>query len=340
MANNENCISLENRDVSDTELYYSPSTSKHSISKLNLAIVFGLCLLFIIIIIFGVGLVLSVSIPVCLSESSSGSDNDEIEYGDHSAELIVTTTEFQITLENLGDSEWDDRASMMKTWMQYFEKSSDYFTLEESTMQNQSKNQFYVDIDDCGSSHLIRVRNIVDGYMENLSTIDIKGNSQSESKAAALPFWPAPKYLGNSTQKCERDEHVCDHKYSRETRVTLDYFKSFEYCVDIVELFPYAFGNLPATSLVIPIAPGKEEAWFEQLYTGYLDGNTRYKVAFTIKYDNIDDAIDNHHPKSGEWSIRLYSLGDGASSEYNEDVKQDISQAWKALIDKYSTETC
>ena len=337
MPHNENCISLENEDVSqDTELYYSPTSKKSNlISKFNLAIVFGLCLLFIIIIIIGVGLVLAITIPVCLSNS-----NSDIEYGDHSSELVVTTTEFQITLENLKNKEWKDRASMMTSWMQYFEESSDYFTLEESTMENQSRVQYYVDIDDCGSSHLIRVRNIVDGYKEGLSTIDIKGNSHSESEARALPFWPSPKYHDNSTQKCERDEHVCDHKYSREARVTLDYFKSIEYCVDIVELFPFAFGNLPATSLVIPIAPGKEEAWFEQQYTGYLDNNTQYKVAFTIKYDTIDDVMNNHHPKSGEWSIRLYSLDDGASSEYNEDVKQDITKAWRALIDKYSTEEC
>ena len=310
-------------------LYY-PSLGKSNLKfKSKLAIFFFLCVLFVFFII-GVELALAI-VPIHRSHTV---------ITDHSSKL-VTTTEFQITLKNyIATNEWKDRASMMKNWMKYFEEASDYFTLEESTMENRSRTQFYVDMYNCGSSHLVRVRNIVDGFKEGSSTIDIKANSRSESEARGLPFWPSPKYLGSSIQKCERDEHYCGHKYSRETRITLDYFKSIEYCVDIVEIFPFAFGNLPATSLFNPITPGREEAWFEQQYTGYLDNNTQYKAAFTIKYDNIDDAINNHNPNSGEWSIRLYSLDRGASSEFNEDVKKDVTKAWRALIGKYAPEKC
>ena len=335
----ETLIDEENQIVSDDNLKEGKFTFNWNYkdlgqkSKSRAIIILG-CLLFCGILMLGVLLSLSVSLPICITD-------DDIDFGNHEDDLIVTTTEFQITLENLDGVEWEDRAAMMESWMDYFSHKSKYFDVDESTMTNQTRIQYYINIEKCNADHEIRVRNVIDGFEEGTQTIDIKGNSHFHSRASKFPFWPADRYQDIASQKCERDEHVCDHKYSRETRITLDYFKTFEYCIDIVEYFPYAFGSVSAPSLVnSEISGGDEDPWFLQSYSGYLDGDTLYKVSFTIKYDDVDGALNHKNPHSGEWSIRLYSLDDGASSEYNEDVYKDITDAWKSLISRYSTEEC
>lgn len=104
--------------------------------------------------------------------------------------------------------------------------------------------------------------------------------------------------------------------------------------------FFLGLSEIPAISLDNKIAPGDMESWFVQEYSGYMDQDTKYLTSFTLKYDSTEDALFDINPTSGEWSIRLYSLNDGESQSYNEDVKSDIYNAWRELIQRFTSKEC
>ena len=257
-------------------------------------------------------------------------------------ENIYLTTEYQITIPVDVLSGWKSRQTEMNNWMKYFEKNSKYFHLIDAEINSGTRYQYYIDTKGkarCNSNNQIRVRDYVDGYMAGKTTVDIKGNAKFEYFANEYNFKPNPLYASNSSQKLERDEHGCDHKYSRESRITFDEPLQFETCLDVVKLFPYAYESLTAPTLMNKVTIEDPRVWFEQEYKGLLDSGTMYKVAFTLKYRSIDEALnETASPYFAEWSIRIFSEGDGFSGKYNDNVQKDITNAWRKLIDNYGND--
>ena len=257
-------------------------------------------------------------------------------------ENIHLTTEYQITIPVDVLANWKSRQTEMENWMKYFEKNSKYFHLAYSEVNYGTRFQYYIATKGkarCNSNYEIRVRDFVDGYMAGKTTVDIKGNSKFEYFANQYNFKPSPNFASNSSQKLERDEHGCDHKYSRETRIYLEEQRQFYTCLDVVELFPYAYTSLTAPTLMNNVTKEDPRVWFEQEYSGTLDTETMYKAAFTLKYRSLDEALDESAPPYfAEWSIRVFSLEEGFSGIYNEDVKEDVVHAWKKLIDNYGND--
>jgi len=288
------------------------------------------CLLFFIAVAEAIFIVVEMNDDPWVPES----DND-----------VLKTTEFQMKLVSFKNAE--TREEGMEKWMRYFAKKSKYFSFDSSvTVKSKTRKQYYLDSKGekkCGPDYEIRVEEYVGGDINGTSTIDIKDNSQKESTARNMPFWPSSKYINNSKQKCERDEHECSHKYSRETRLYMDEWKEWSTCRDLVEMFPWAYKDLTAKQLDYKVKPGDMKYWFIQEYEGYLDDDTRFKAAFTMKYHSLDEAMNDHAAENatkGEWSIRLYSLDGGLSSEYNKDVYDDVTKAWKSLINHYGNDDC
>ena len=255
-------------------------------------------------------------------------------------ENIHLTTEYQIVIPEDVLSKWKSRDTEMRKWMEYFEENSEYFKLSNSEINSGTRYQYYIDTKGKNKCYEIRVREFVDGFMAGATTVDIKGNSKFEYFANQYNFTPSPTFAANSSQKLERDEHGCDHKYSRETRIYLEERKQFDTCLDVVEMFPYAYDSLKAPTLMNKVTTkGDAKIWFEQEYSGILDSDTMYKVAFTLKYKSVEEAQnESAAPYFAEWSIRIYTVGEGFSGIYNKNVKSDIVHAWQKLIDNYGND--
>ena len=310
----------------EVQLYHMPFSKKPNLKLKVLLCGTGAILVTILLLVC----TLSIVLPIVLTHNGDS---------DHDNEVIHTTTEFQIKLPNL--SEWKSRESEMKKWMETFEEASSYFSLEDSIPASNIRGQYYVDTDGsdrCGINHEIRVREYISGSQEGATTVDIKGNKKIEFLARRLPFWPAPEYVDQSSQKCEKDVHAHDHKYSRETRITMDSPVTFETCLDVAKLFPYAYDVKMNVAMHDLKVSSSRDYWMVQEFAGYLDNDTKYKVAFTLKYDSLKDAQNDHKPHSGEWSIRIYALKDGNSLQYNQNVVDDVTQAWRALISTYDAD--
>mmetsp|Transcript_13431 Transcript_13431/g.16916 ORF Transcript_13431/g.16916 Transcript_13431/m.16916 type:complete len:144 (+) Transcript_13431:734-1165(+) len=69
----------------------------------------------------------------------------------------------------------------------------------------------------------------------------------------------------------------------------------------------------------------------------FLDNDTKYEITFTLRYHSGEalaakDPKNNIEPASGEWSIRLYSVGEGFTDEWNQDVVDDIQTMYYELM--------
>ena len=250
-------------------------------------------------------------------------------------ENILFTSEFQIDLEC--NDAWIDREEQMDRWMETFEKNCKYFYMDEVTEEVTAvRLQYYEKIKGksaCDCSTEIRVREYVSG-VPSVVIVDAKGNHQKEQDAFYLPYTPSNKYFANSTQKCEHDRHQDkkDDKYSRETRVVFPEGKVFSTCADIVDVYPDI--EIDKKYYSNPIEHKTVSPWFVREYSGVMDGDTKFKVAFTLDYTSVDNAETGREAcKSGEWSIRLFTKQNGTTHEYNEDVLSAVESAWQVISD-------
>eukprot|EP00324_Dicrateria_rotunda_P004035 CAMPEP_0206157356 /NCGR_PEP_ID=MMETSP1474-20131121/3843_1 /ASSEMBLY_ACC=CAM_ASM_001110 /TAXON_ID=97495 /ORGANISM="Imantonia sp., Strain RCC918" /LENGTH=91 /DNA_ID=CAMNT_0053556891 /DNA_START=698 /DNA_END=970 /DNA_ORIENTATION=- len=84
------------------------------------------------------------------------------------------------------------------------------------------------------------------------------------------------------------------------------------------------------------VSPKSETKWWAKKYIGYVDNDTKYELTFTLEYSNTNQAIEgNHAPNDGEFSIRVYTVGDGFTDEWNEDALADITNVYTILMETY-----
>jgi len=255
---------------------------------------------------------------------------------------VLTTSEYQITFPK--SSLEGERDLLVDEWMQYWKQQSIYYsTATQTSSASILRYQYYIDMtgrDSCDSSDRIRVRVYdkisSDQRHESGTTVDIKGDVRFQRNGLKKPFWP------NSTlpsqQKLEHDFHECSEKYSRESRVYLsDVTQQFPRCRDISDLFPWALQDKYKDNKVKQF---DSEYWWVKEYSGWLANDTRFLIAATFRYTTLEAAKSGEPAATGEWSIRLFSLQDGRSKEYNEDVVADAHNGWQAMIDHFGNGEC
>ena len=251
--------------------------------------------------------------------------------------VIHFATEFQIPLHF---DNWENRDSFMNSWMRKFDNLSSFYSLQDSAVASDIRLQYFVDTSNCNTAHEIRVREYLEGNLGAKSTIELKGDPTSLEECTSFPFWPNADYQ-ESSQICQKVQHPCDFKYSRRSLISLERAGNYQECLDIIELFPYAFNDLSVAHIMNPIEVTEASAWFIQQYTGIMNGDTTYQISFKIKYDSLELAKDESSvPHKGEWSILLYSLGNGMTTKYNPVVVLDIKDAWESLQYLVSQESC
>jgi len=243
--------------------------------------------------------------------------------------LIHNTREYQITLDM---SKIRSRTEYSQWWIKEWNKVTKYIRLEFDDLVGRDRLQHSLHGGVCGSDSMFRVRNYLIGNVS--TTIDIKSNSKIRSRACSVPFWPADNFLDISSQKCEEDYHS-DHgtKYSRETRFSFSEHREFRHCQDLAALWPWEFGNLRPYEWMIELDQHfSEELWYDGEIEGEVEG-TKFKVALTLHYASEVDYTHERQPKSGEWSIRVYTENGGLSDNWNQKIVDDLETGWNHLID-------
>ena len=280
-------------------------------------------------------IVLSVLILVLLC--SLGYCLYRIKLSDDGTIYVKNTMEFQIT--NLGSMKtWYNRTSIVEQWIATFNENSKMIQLDINDGETLIRNEYSLSVDMCGVSTYIRVREYLTGSSQGTSTLDIKGNSKIHWRACVYPYWPPLDKVSNSSQKCEKDIHECDSKYSRETRIYLEDFKTYDVCDDVFKYFPFAGSD--QTKANEPIKKNEDEPWYIYKYTGSV-GDSDYEISFTLRYHHEGDAMNETNPPfDGEWSIRITSTEHGYSDEWDEDFEADVQQTYDALVKEFSHETC
>lgn len=254
---------------------------------------------------------------------------------------IKNTTESQIDINDT--DEWVDRDARVREWNAITNEASVYLDTNLAQVEQNTRIQQLLSPKLCSSNYEFRTRVNIDGDSSGDGYIDIKGNNNDMEKACTMPFDIAPIYQTNSSQKCELDLHECkgDDKYSRESRVFFkNYFPEIETCKDLLNIYPNCFPTIVDGYYDAALSVRSTQTWWANKFTGILDDDTRYEITFTLRYHSTEDALaalnvtNGIKPASGEWSIRLYSLGDGFTDEWNADVVADIAAMYKTLMEK------
>uniref|UniRef100_A0A7S4HT13 Uncharacterized protein n=1 Tax=Vannella robusta TaxID=1487602 RepID=A0A7S4HT13_9EUKA len=257
-------------------------------------------------------------------------------------QFIALTEEYQVFLVRLED--WENREQRIQEIMELFELHCSFFNPLSATVSTNIRYQYVVDLNGpsrCHSRHIIRVREYAVGPLAGTATVSIKWNDPNFQKTLGLPFWPADHYLSNATQKCEKDFHHCYSKYSRETRIRFSEQKQLHTCRDIVEIFPYAFDTLKVGELWNTVPHVSHQYYYIREYSGYMNTRTKYSASVSLRYDSLDDAQSNEvSPIQGEWSVRIYSLDNGASTQYDGEVANQVKTAQKQISTTFGDKTC
>ena len=252
---------------------------------------------------------------------------------------LKNTTEMQIGLDDF-DS-WIDRDAKMNEWIETMNENSKYLDTSLGFIKEQVRKQYNMDVSNCKSHIEYRVREF-SNWKDNDggATMDSKYNSKDINEACMKSIAPGPLYITTSSEKCELDLHECSSgdKYSREGRIFFPKgaFRVPRTCSDMYELYPGDFEDLDSKYMQNPVGKKGSSYWYERKYIGYIK-DSKYEITFTLRYSSIDAAQSGveEAPDSGEWSIRLYTVGDGYTDTWDTDVSKDVLNVYSTLKHKY-----
>ena len=256
--------------------------------------------------------------------------------GNDGNQYVRNTREYQIgDFKNMTD--YIDRERMAQLWVDAVNNSSDYLNIDYSLGKKAIRGEYSVSVEKCNVDTYIRVREYIQGELAGTSTMDIKGNSKLHWRACVYPYWPALEYFPISSQKCEKDLHVCDHKYSRETRISLNTSTPlFNTCNDVFKYYPFA----GCDNMDNAITANTPLYWWVYSYKG-LVGTSAYEISLTLRYASSAAAITgNEKPTDAEWSVRISTMYNGQSEQWDDMFVDDIESTWQSLIDIFSETTC
>lgn len=250
---------------------------------------------------------------------------------------VKNTIEFQIDLKPKTD--WENREEMVNYWIQAINQNTTLFQIQrENATEDVYMEYHLIATSDkrCSLSEDIKIRFRAYVYSQE-NTIDLKSKEDTWLRACSEPFWPAEEYYANSKQKCEEDFHPCFEKHTRGSSVYFDDpRKSFPYCKDLLDVFPYAFPTITEENAMNRVAASVKTYWWKLNWKIPLDYDMMFEITFTMKYDNVQQAEGSISSpiNEGEWSGRLYSPTD---SDMNEDILSSIENLYYRLVLQFDT---
>merc|ERR1712137_259507 len=260
--------------------------------------------------------------------------NDQYHYDiPEQNKLIKFAREYQLSLDV---SPITNRSDFVESWVHEWNKASTYIQLDPTGLISATRTQFYLDTTQCNLEQEFRVRNFGSGDV--VASLDIKSSDTSKSTCNS-PFWPQDIFVANSTQKCERDIHESGFsKYSRISKIHFDEVRSFNTCVDLATYFPWAFAELRPFQWNLPVVIN-EKRQVQYWWSGEIKGTekgVKYKLESSLRYHNIEEREEESTPSLGELSIRIFSNDGGYSDDWNQEIIEDVENAWQFMKNKFS----
>ena len=250
-------------------------------------------------------------------------------------EDLIYSHEYQIALNPKPD--WKDREYWIGKWIESMNEYNNYihFRREDAKVElyKQYKLQTKAEHGCMASRSLIvKVRQYIN---VEKTTLDLK-QDKGEEITCLLPLWPSERFYNQSKQKCEQDVHPCFDKYAKGSKVVFDeYYKEFETCGDLKEVYPDAFRKATGKYLTKPVKKKGPSLWWKLQWKGVAGESTFYKVTYTIQYrrDDIKGAMEGTSDIfMGEWSMRLSSVD---HKPYEIEVIEDLESMFYNLILEY-----
>ena len=108
-------------------------------------------------------------------------------------------------------------------------------------------------------------------------------------------------------------------------------------CAKCLEYFPNYFVNPNGVNSTLGLHSNK--TWWSSIVGKdyYLfNGTTKIKSSFNLYYNNYAEAVSGSAPplRDSEWSLRIYSLGDGYGP-WDRYILTTIGQLYRYLLDNY-----
>ena len=213
---------------------------------------------------------------------------------EHTGGLLVNTREYQLKLNS---EDWKDRYKTLDDFIRKISSLSEgLILLDKHYSQENVREQIYIDkTDRCGRTESIRIRNYVSGYQKGTSTIDLKYVSQnSKENILSKNITVKDEFKETSIFKLEQDVHPCkSNKWSKELRITdIPFQPIFQYCYQIKNIFPFLWNY--SETLDLEVKMRNPEYWWQFSQHGRLYDGSKWKSAFTLKYNSINDAINSY----------------------------------------------
>jgi len=281
----------------------------------------------VLIILLLVFAIISLIITLSVTRSSCSTVSPTLVVPTLQNSLLKHSQEYQLKLDV---EQWTNRDEMLRIWNQAVMELNPTFNLTGRKIKEVIWEEYKLDATECKSDATFRVRDYV---AKGKTTIDIKENAEDdEEKACSYPFWPSSKLLEKSSQKCEEDIHKCFRKFSRKTKVEFRNITSFHTCLDLVTVYPWAFGSLDMYHLENKLLIEKNRSpWWVASLSGRID-DTKFGIEFTLEYDTMEEALNpTHPPKSGEWSIRIFTRQSGFSTDWDEKIVSETNKLWEEM---------
>ena len=257
---------------------------------------------------------------------------------------LKNTTEMQMDLKDF--ESWLDRDSKIEEMIHTMNKNSKYLDTSNAIVTDTVRKQYEIDAKPCNCDLEFRVREYSDWKDGgNIVTIDSKFNDPDINIACTAPIAPGPSHYTTSSEKCELDMHECytGDKYSREGRIFFPpgVYETPQTCSDMVDLYPGQFVDLALEDYDISVSKKTTRYWYERKYIGYMK-DSKYEITFTLHYNTLDQAkAGSEEPaRDGEWSLRLYTLGDGFTDTWDVDVSKDATDLYTTMRQTYGKNGC
>lgn len=191
---------------------------------------------------------------------------------------------------------------------------------------------------------LVRVRNYIDGYRANTQTVDLKESFlgyPTAAEAAQTRLLVSPEFEGE--EKLERDQHVCNAKYSREGRVLgFEYNRALHKCKEVTKLFPGLSMKYPEAAM-----PTLSEGWLWWVWqvNGVVpmkrpDGSIAemdYQLTLTLQYAggcdqlarSVNARVHKRPSVKSEFSVRFFATNQGHGPW--DAAVQTVDESYQAL---------
>ena len=194
------------------------------------------------------------------------------------------SAEYQIALDP--KESWNPRDAMLTQWINSMNDfANGTFVLRKEDAIESVYQSYHLPVSKCGTGPAkLRIRNYVTGPKTGQLTIDIKMDGDSYKDLEYLPYWPAEDFKNKSTEKLEKDVHPCFGKYSRGTRLYLNYLPPLYKCKDVEPLFPGILYKCDEECYTHTLTNETQNYKWNHQWSGKIFNTSDYQITLEIQY--------------------------------------------------------